>query len=181
MGGAVHSGQYTAEEALRLNPSGTWELVDGRFVFMSPAGARHGRMVARISRALCDAVEPRGLGVVLAGDAGFVLRRGPDLVRAPDVAFVRASRVTAELPSEFIIGPPDIAVEVMSPGDRWPEVDRKASEFIAAGATAVWVIDLERKLARVVTRHGHHVLAPDDALTCPELLGDTALRVADLW
>ena len=154
MGGALHSGQFTAEEALRLNPSGTWELVDGRFVFMSPAGARHGRMVARISRALCDAVEPRGLGVVLAGDAGFVLRRRPDLVRAPDVAFVRASRVTAGLPSEFIIGPPDIAVEVMSPGDRWPEVDRKAAEFIAAGATAVWVIDLERKLARVVTRDG---------------------------
>ena len=181
MAGALHSGQFTAEEALRLNPSGTWELVDGRFVFMSPAGARHGRMVARISRALCDAVESRGLGVVLAGDAGFVLRRGPDLVRAPDVAFVRASRVTAELPSEFIIGPPDIAVEVMSPGDRWPEVDRKASEFIAAGATAVWVIDLERKLARIVTRQGHRVLAPDEALTCPELLGDTALRVADLW
>jgi Uma2 family endonuclease len=85
------------------------------------------------------------------------------------------------LPSEFIIGPPDIAVEVMSPGDRWPEVDRKASEFLAAGATAVWVIDLEREVARIVTRQGHRVLAPDDALTCPELLGDAALRVADLW
>ena len=81
----------------------------------------------------------------------------------------------------FLAWVADIAVEVMSPGDRWPEVERKAAEFIAAGATAVWVIDLERKLARIVTPQGHRVLAPNDALTCPELLGDTALRVADLW
>jgi Uma2 family endonuclease len=181
MAGAVHSGQYTAEEALRLNPPGTWELVDGQFVFMSPAGARHGRMVARISRALCDAVEPRGLGVVLAGDAGFVLRRAPDLVRAPDVAFVRASRVTAGLPSEFMIGPPDLAVEVMSPGDRWSEVDHKAAEFISAGATAVWVIDMEQRIARVISKDESRVIAQDGALTCPELLGDVVLQLADLW
>jgi Uma2 family endonuclease len=171
---------YTAEEAFWLNPSGSWELIDGRFVFMSPAGARRGRMVARVSRVLSDLVEPRGLGVVLAGDVGFVLRRRPDAVRAPDVAFVRAERVASGLPAEFFEGPPDLAIEVMSPSDRWPDVERKAQEFIAAGATAVWVIDPEQKIARTYTRNGSELLREEDRLTCPALLGDFSLGLKDL-
>jgi Uma2 family endonuclease len=171
---------YTAEEAFWLNPSGVWELVDGRFVFMSPAGARHGSLVARVSRALADFVEPRGLGIVLAGDVGFVLRRKPDAVRAPDVAFLRADRAST-LPTGFVEGAPDLAVEIMSPGDRATEVERKAREFVGAGSTAVWVIDPDEKTCRVYAANGSNVLAGDAALACPELLGAFALRLSDLW
>jgi Uma2 family endonuclease len=172
---------YTAEEAFWLNPSGPWELVEGRFVFMSPAGARHGRAVARVSRALSEIVESRRLGVVLTGDVGFVLRRGPDVVRAPDVAVVAAHRVAAGLPSEFVEGAPDLAVEVMSPSDRWPEVERKAGEFLAAGAMAVWVLDPEHQVARMYERSGVRLLTANEALTCPAVLGDFALHPAELW
>jgi len=137
---------------------------------VSPAGARHGRLVARISRALSDVVDAGNLGVVLAGDVGFVLRRRPDSVRAPDVAFVRAERVASGLPSEFMEGPPDLAVEVMSPSDRWPDVERKAQEFITAGTAAVWVIDAEQRLARIYDGDGVRLLSSDAVLTCPALL-----------
>jgi Uma2 family endonuclease len=93
-----------------------WELVEGRVVFVSPSGARHGRVVARVTRALSDFVEARQLGVVLAGDVGFVLRRHPDTVRAPDVAFLTSARLPESLPVEFMSGAPDLAVEVVSPG-----------------------------------------------------------------
>ena len=170
----------TVEAAWSLNPPGLWELVEGRFVFMSPAGARHGRVVARLTRALGDFVEARQLGVVLAGDVGFVLRRSPDTVRAPDIAFLTAARVPARLPAEFMTGAPDLAVEVLSPGDRWPAVDKKAQEFIAAGSTAVWAIEPGDETARVYVREGSRLLTRADALTCPELLGDFTLKLRDL-
>jgi Uma2 family endonuclease len=175
--GALH----TAEEALRLDPGGLWELVEGRVVRVSPAGARHGRTVARVSRALSDFVEPRGLGFVLTGDVGFVIRRGPDTVRAPDVAFVRGERFPGGLPAEFIAGAPDLAVEVLSPTDRWAAVAGKAREFIAGGSLAVWAIDPVDEQARVYTVAGERVLAVGEAFEAPDLLPDFTLRTSDLW
>jgi Uma2 family endonuclease len=171
----------TAEAAWTLDPPGLWELVDGQVVLMSPAGARHGRVVARVTRALGDFVDARRLGVVLAGDVGFVLRRDPDTVRAPDVAFLAAARLTGPLPAEFVTGAPDLAIEVVSPGDRWSEVDKKAAEFLAAGATAVWAIDPGAETAKIYLRAGARELRRTDGLTCPELLGDFELRLLDLW
>jgi Uma2 family endonuclease len=172
--GALH----TAEEALRLNPTELWELVEGRLVVVSPAGARHGRIVARVSRALSDFVEGRRLGFVLTGDVGFVVRRRPDTVRAPDVAFVREDRFPDGLPAEFIEGAPDLAVEVLSPGDRWPEVASKAAEFIAAGAIVVWAIDPADEQARVYTADGERGVV---ALEAPTLLAGFRLPLRQLW
>ena len=174
-------GLHTAENALQLHPGELWELVEGRLVVMSPAGARHGRIVARVSRALSDFVESRRLGFVLAGDVGFVVRRRPDTVRAPDVAFLRADRFPDGLPAEFVEGAPDLAVEVLSPGDRWSGVTGKAREFIAAGATAVWAIDPAAALARVYTAGGERPLASDEVLACPTLLPDFGLPLGELW
>jgi Uma2 family endonuclease len=172
---------YTAEEAFWLNPDGAWELVEGRFVFMSPAGARHGRLVARLSRAFAESVEPHGLGIVLAGDVGFILRRKPDAVRAPDVAFLRAERGGPDVPAGFLEGAPDLAIEILSPGDRPTEVERKALEFIAAGSTVVWVVDPDARTCRVYRAGETRTLGGEAVLSCPELLGGFALPLSKLW
>lgn len=171
----------TAEEAWKLDAPGLWELIDGRVVPMSPAGARHGDVVASITRLLANFVGDRGLGRVLAGDPGFVLRRNPDTVRSPDVAFVTAARLPGRPPAEFLEGAPDLAIEVISPSDNWKAVDKKAGEFIAAGARAVWAIDPGDETAKVYTREGSRVLARGEVLACPELLGEFELRLPDLW
>jgi Uma2 family endonuclease len=171
----------TAEEAWRQGRPGLWELVDGRIVPVSPAGARHGDVVASVTRILANFVGARRLGRVLAGDAGFVLRRNPDTVRAPDVAFVTAARLPGRPPAEFMNGAPDLAIEVVSPSDDWKAVDRKAGEFIAAGACAVWAIDPGNEMAKVYARDGARVLARGEVLACPELLADFELRLPDLW
>jgi Uma2 family endonuclease len=173
--------KVTAEEAWGLDVPGLWELVDGQVVPMSPAGARHGDVVASVARLLGNFVGARRLGRVLAGDAGFVLRRNPDTVRAPDVAFVTAARLPGRPPAEFMSGAPDLAIEVVSPSDDWKAVDKKAAEFIAAGARAVWAIDPGTESAKVYTGAGSRVLAPGEVLACPELLGEFELRLPDLW
>jgi Uma2 family endonuclease len=76
---------------------------------------------------------------------------------------------------------PDLAIEVLSPGDRWPAVDRKAQEFMRAGSTVVWAIDPGDETARSHSGQGSRILTGADALTCPDLLGDFALPLLDLW
>ena len=56
-------------------------------------------------------VEERNLGEVLVGEAGFILGRNPDTVRAPDVAFMARARIPdGRVPDGFILGAPDLAV-----------------------------------------------------------------------
>lgn len=85
-------------------------------------------------------VRPLGLGRVLT-EAGFILRRNPDAVRAPDVAFIRTDRIPPEgLPRRYWELAPDLIVEVVSPSDTPAEVLGKVREWIEAGVRRVWVV-----------------------------------------
>lgn len=138
----------TAEELLRAQDIGRCELVRGELVMMVPPGFEHGWLQNRIGHRLVSFVESRRLGVI-TGEIGFVLARGPDTVRAPDVAFVRAERITGRIPGYFE-GAPDLAVEVLSPDDRPGYVRDKVLEWLESGAGAVWVVDPR---ARTVAVH----------------------------
>ena len=128
----------TAEALLQAGDLGRCELVRGELSMMLPTGGRHGRLAMRIGHALADFVDREGLGEVLAAETGFLLARNPDTVRAPDVAFVRRGR---EIGDGFIDGPPELAVEVLSPGDRRGYVQEKVAEWLEAGTNRVWVVD----------------------------------------
>lgn len=146
----------TAEELLDLPDDGLrHELVLGELRTMTPAGYEHGRVAMRIGSRLDAFVEAQGLGEVLGAETGFTLARGPDTVRAPDVAFVRAERVpAAEDRAGFAELAPDLAVEVVSTWDRASEVSEKALMWLDAGVRLVWVVDPTTRLATVYRSGG---------------------------
>src|SRR3954470_9248342 len=109
----------TAEELFDMGDIGRCELIDGEIVRMSPAGAKHGIVAMNLGATLRQFVKAKGLGRVFAAETGFKL--APRRVRAPDVAFVRADRLAGGVPEKFFDGPPDLAIEVVSPSDTWPE------------------------------------------------------------
>jgi Uma2 family endonuclease len=161
----------TAEELLHAPDLGRCELVCGDLVMMSPAGFEHGRIVIGVSAPLANYVKKRGLGVVTGAETGFHIARDPDTVRAPDVGFVRAQRVPAGTISGFFDGPPDLAVEVLSPDDRPRKVAAKVQDWLTAGCRAVWVVDpaeqivtTHRQGATAQVLHASDVLAGDDVL-----------------
>jgi Uma2 family endonuclease len=91
-------------------------------------------------------VEERRLGDVLGSDALYALPLGNR--RGPDVSFVAAGRLTpAAQPKPFPELAPDLAVEVVSPGDRPREVLDKVGEYLQAGVRLVWVIDPQARRA----------------------------------
>lgn len=133
----------------RSRQGGRFELVDGEIREVSPAGFSHGEISVRLAALLLEHVRRDGLGRVVDSSTGFRLPSGN--VRAPDVAFVAASRIDAAgVPRGFFPGAPDLAVEVLSPSDRVRELLDKVGEWLQSGARLVWVVDPE---ARTVTVH----------------------------
>jgi Uma2 family endonuclease len=138
----------TAEQLWKNPPQGRCELVRGELRMMSPAGSEHGWVVMNIAAPLTMFVKERQLGYVFGAETGFVIHRGPDSVRAPDIAFVRRDRVErGVLPREHFPGPPDLAIEVLSPSDTSAAIHEKAKEWLAAGCQEVWLVDPQRHVA----------------------------------
>jgi Uma2 family endonuclease len=149
------SATMTADELLQLNLAGKrTELVRGVLVVREPAGFLHGVVAAKLASLLSVHVDDSGLGLVLAAETGFKLASDPDTVRAPDVAFVGKDRLPDPPPAGYAPLAPDLVVEVLSPDDRPGEVLAKVGEWLDAGTLLVWVVDPQRRSARVYRADG---------------------------
>ena len=159
------------------------ELVGGGLVVMAPAGGRRGEVAHTLALFIGNHVRKRNLGRVFAAETGFVLRRDPDTVRAPDAAFVAAERLKAEeTPAGFLESAPDLVVEVVSPGDSTAAVRDKVRDWLEAGTRLVWVV-CPRTRTVAVHRPGRpaEALRDDDDLQGGSVLPDFAVPVRDLF
>lgn len=160
---SIRAKHMTADELLHMPDDHLrHELIRGELRTMTPAGHPHGRTAMRVGWPLAQYVEENGLGAVYAAETGFILSRDPDTVRAPDVAFIRRERVEEVGDAAgFWPGAPDLAVEVVSPGDAYAEVEGKVAEWLRAGSLMVVVVDPSNQTVRV-----HR--APTEATTLAE-------------
>jgi Uma2 family endonuclease len=172
----------TAEELYRLSlPNKRTELVAGRLIVREPPGFRHGRVAAGLAAKVWKFVEERHLGVVLTCDPGFILQRGPDTVRAPDIAFISRERLPYPEPVAYAEVAPDLAIEVLSPGDRPDETLAKVADWLNAGTRLVWLVDPGRRQVRVYREDGTEVLLSDtDRLDGEEVVPGFSIEVADI-
>ncbi|MBI2765155.1 MAG: Uma2 family endonuclease [Chloroflexi bacterium] len=145
---------------------GKMELIRGEVVTHMPVGGPHGRIALRVGSRLLAFVDDKRLGD--AGvEVGFRLSREPDTVRAPDVHFVRAERLTdGRMPRAFFPGCPDLAVEVVSPDETDAEINKKLKQYVDAGTPRVWIVRPEQETVTVHRQGGDaHTYASGDALT----------------
>ncbi|HEY3081237.1 MAG TPA: Uma2 family endonuclease [Chloroflexota bacterium] len=180
---AVEPRLLTAEELLAMPDDGMrHELIKGELRTMSPPGGEHGDLAMTIGTHVHNFVRPRRSGRVFAAETGFLFRRHPDTVRAPDVAFIRAERIPpGGVPKGYIPVAPDLVVEVVSPGDTAAEVQEKVEEWLGFGVRAVWVVyptgpRLQLHLPDGTSRmHG-----PEDEVDGGEALPGFRMRLRDL-
>ncbi|HEV3439160.1 MAG TPA: Uma2 family endonuclease [Gemmata sp.] len=130
------------------------ELVDGILVEKA-MGFRSGCIAFWIGHLIACFLDQNNLGAV-AGSQGPI-RFKLDLVRVPDVSFIRWDSVedTDEIENPagaFLEVPPDLAVEVLSPGNTRREMEIKLAEYAKAGVKLVWYVDPERMEVEVYPR-----------------------------
>jgi Uma2 family endonuclease len=148
---STHIQHFTADELLRMPDDGKRrELIAGELREMAPSGHEHGRVTMRFSGPLSVFVDDNGLGAVYAAETGFLLAQDPDTVRAPDIAFVRQERLSNAMRGRgYYPGAPDLAVEVISPGDTYSEVEAKVEEWLKAGCRMVVVANPRNQTLKV--------------------------------
>lgn len=174
----------TADELFVMPHKGfRYELVRGELRKVSPAGSEHGAIIVKLTVRLGYHVETNNLGVCFGAETGFKLAADPDTVRAPDVAFVRRERIPESgIPKKFWPGAPDLVVEVLSPDDTLKEVEEKAEHWLAAGTSAVWVVNPKRRSVSVyrptteVTR-----LSESDELEGQDVVPGFRCQVAEIF
>jgi Uma2 family endonuclease len=174
----------TAEQLFRMPDDGfRYELVKGELKKMTPAGFKHGAIVAGLTALLTRHVKENDLGVVSGAETGFKIGSNPDTVRAPDIAFVRRERIPpAGLPDTFWPGAPDLAVEVLSPNDTVYEVEEKVADWLLAGVRMVWVANPKQRTMRIHRPDGEvQSLTENDTLDGQEVVPLFRCRVAEIF
>lgn len=174
----------TADELLRLPSQGCrYELIEGELREMSPAGHAHGRFTMAISSPLHLHVNRNRLGKVYAAETGFLIARDPDTVRAPDCAFVSQSRVEQVSRQEgYFPGPPDLAVEVISPSDTFEDVEDKVASWLEAGCRLVVVANPRSQTLKVYKSLKElTVLTIEDTLDAGDVVPGFQLPVREIF
>jgi Uma2 family endonuclease len=180
---AVEKKVYTAEDLLHLSDDGMrHELVRGELRTLPPAGEEHGIVAGEGFRLIANHVRANRLGQVFAAETGFFLEHNPDVVRAPDVAFVAASRFERGPSPRFSDLVPDLVVEVVSPYDTAREVEEKVQAWLRAGVRLVWVVHPSTRSVTVYrSLHDIHALTENEQLDGGDVLPGFACSVGDFF
>ena len=173
----------TADELFSMPDDGyRYELVRGELRKMAPTGGEHGWIESDINGSLIPYVKANNLGRTFGGNTGFFLERGPDHVRAPDVAFVRRERVEA-IGRQIRYWPeaPALAIEVISPDDRHTEVNEKVTDWLAAGTRMVVVVNPRNRTVNVHTPDNTVTLKIGDTLDGGDVVPGWQMPLADIF
>jgi Uma2 family endonuclease len=131
------------------------DLVRGRLIDMPPAWRQSSRVAFVIAYHFEAFIRGHKLPYSVAGaDAGIQIAEspGPGLppeIVSPDAQVVANHKLPPDLPLGFWPLVPDIAVEVMSPSDRWRDVQDKIDAYMDAGTPLLWIVDPRRQTAMV--------------------------------
>ena len=157
----------------------TAELIDGQVVVGTPSWL-HQRIVTALIRLIGNWVATEsGRGEVTFNPRVRITHNRGYL---PDVVWYAEGRITAEGTQPD--GPPDIAVEVLSPSTRAFDAVRKREDYARIGVGEFWLIDPEGPVALVLRREGAEFvvaaeLDADGELTSAQLPG-LAIRLGAL-
>jgi Uma2 family endonuclease len=158
-----------AEFASRPGDGVRRELVRGVEIPMNMPSPRHGEICAQVVFLLKLYLTNHPIGRVASNDSGIITQHDPDTVRGADVAFYCHARLpsTIPLPMRGYAGVvPDVVFEVRSYTDSWPMIHTKVAEYLAAGVSAVVVLDEQ-------TQRGWVFLVDDE----PREFGHDPLRL----
>lgn len=174
----------TAEDLWQMPDDGCRrELAKGELVRMPPAGGEHGEIGFELARHIGNFLAEHKLGKGYSSDTGFILSRNPDIVRSPDIAFVRTNRLPQrDERRSFLELAPDLVVEIVSPSDSSADVNNKVLEYVDAGVQLVWLVHPSNRTVSVYTPdRTARILGENDDLDGGDVLPGFTLRVAQIF
>lgn len=175
---------WTDEEFMALPKDGhRYEIVNGELVDMGNSGALPANLAIILSSALFAIVNAQKLGSLFDSSTAFKMKNGNK--RSPDISFFAKERLQGmtELPTGFLEGAPDLAVEILSPGNTVEEIETKITEYFDNDARLVWVISPTQHYVLVYrcAQEPDRLLKSVDSLDGEEVIPGFTFPVADLF
>lgn len=177
----AYKSRWTDNELMSLPKDGNkYELVDGDLL-VSPVGNTHSQICIRLSSMLHFFARKKKLGRVYDSSMGF--RLSPKILLSPDVSFVSNKRYEQIMiaPEKFLYGAPDLAVEVLSPGDDLKIIEGKLDKYFEHGTKLAWVVDPKR--AHLTIHQPDNVVKltrPTDVINGGEVLPEFKCRLSEI-
>ncbi len=120
------------------------DFINGEILMASPATIEHEDFVYFLVVVLRSYVKEKDLGLVVGSRVAMKL--SDEDAPEPDLMFIRKERLHL-LQSTEILGPADLAIEVISPGSRRLDSIDKRELYASFGVPEYWLIDLSRQQA----------------------------------
>jgi len=176
--------KMTAQQYLQLGedpPGVRLELVNGEVAVSPSPVPDHAYAIIELAILLGQHVKRNGLGRVYS-DLDIVL--GPHDVRCPDMIFVARARLNI-VGKKAVQGPPDLCIEVISPGSASVDRTDRFDEYQAFGVACYWIIDpAERTIEAYKLAEGRYVRCgrgqSSDIVRLPPF-PDLEIPLAELW
>ncbi len=174
--------KLTLEEFLASPQSDDrYELIDGAAIpKMSPK-----RFHSRTQRTCLHLLEDWGddRGEIGLEWAIRLKRQGEDWVPVPDLLFISHKRLPPQQPldDEACPVPPELAIEIVSPGQTFGQLAENAADYLAAGILRVWIVDPMAKSITVFAPNAVPITYRDDRLLTDPLLPDLEFTAQKLF
>lgn len=178
---------WTDEAFMALPDNGRYELVNGEVIDIGNSGMEHGYLASILNIYLGNHILHRKLGVLCDSSTAFALKTGNR--RSPDVSFATRERLQGlkRLPKGFFQGAPDLAVEVISPSNTFPnntfeEIHNKLVEYFDNGCRLAWVIHPDERSILVYRQpQPEKLLTITDILEGEEVIPGFTLPITELF
>jgi Uma2 family endonuclease len=167
-----------------------YEIVDGVLIMPPAPTPDHQWIMMEICVRLRAFVNERDLGVLLAAPVDLLIQREPLRTRQPDVLFLSEERTgirgRAELRGlQFLEIPPDLVVEVLSPGNTRRDIEGKLEDYRRIGVKECWLVSPEAETIEVMSFSAEGVTSigvyGTDGSLQSRVLGDFTLQLREVF
>lgn len=170
----------------------TFDLIEG-VVYEVVTGGEHGEITSHFEWHIRNHVLKHRLGRVTSAETGYLLYKNPepagkDTVLGPDIGFVTLARAPKPFGEGYVPFAPDLAVEVVSPGNSSEDIELKVETYLKYGTRLVWLVYPKQVKVRVCRPNSGEpggfsggYLNADDLLTGGDVLPGFQILVADIF
>jgi Uma2 family endonuclease len=155
------------EEYLSSSYEPDCDYVDGVLEERNLGEYDHGNLQTTISAYLKYRARTWNVRVIVE----LRIRVSATRVRVPDICVILRDREIEQVPSK----PPLVCIEVLSPEDRWPRVEKRIQDFLAMGVERVWVFDPKKSEVFEYAKSGRRKVV-EDLLEAPPV----SIRISEL-
>lgn len=162
------------------NEDSNCELINGVLIIHSPASKEHEDIFGYLYTLFRLYLEKNKEGKVYG--SRFVMRLSKKWSPEPDIVIILPNNYS-NIKDTYYNGPADLIVEILSPGTKELDLDKKLPKFLKAGVKEVWIVDPEKKGLTIHHKNDKkdYPNPKSDDIVISSILPDFKFKVKWLW